>query len=113
MGSWHLHAGSTSPPTDSRQYGLQTAFSEIERLHHEVTSGGNPIEMDMKTRYVVKGLGKEQTIASKINIFLTPDGKINKVQDKWDGELPDSTIANVSRCACSKLTLAGHTWTVH
>lgn len=24
-------------------YGLQSAFSEIERLHHEVTSAGNPI----------------------------------------------------------------------
>ncbi|KAL8694380.1 MAG: hypothetical protein Q9218_000946 [Villophora microphyllina] len=78
-------------------YGLQAAFSEIERLHHEVVSAGNPIGMDLKTRYVTKGIGKEQTIASRINIFYDKDtGKITKVQDKWDGELPDSTFKNVS-----------------
>lgn len=76
-------------------YGLQTAFSEIERLHHEVTSAGNPIEIDMKTRYVIKGINKEQTIASKINIFTEGD-KITKVEDKWDGKLPESGIQNVS-----------------
>ena len=78
-------------------YGLQTAFSEIERLHHEVTSAGNPISMDLRTRYVVKGIGKEQTIDSKINIFYDKtSGKITKVEDKWDGKLPDSSFTNVS-----------------
>ncbi|KAB8337274.1 hypothetical protein FH972_021575 [Carpinus fangiana] len=79
-------------------YGLQSAFSEIERLSHEVTSSGNPITMDMKTRYVVKGIGKEVTIASKINIFVDEaTGKISKVEDKWDGKLPESGIANAFR----------------
>ncbi|KAL8710320.1 MAG: hypothetical protein Q9220_005090 [cf. Caloplaca sp. 1 TL-2023] len=78
-------------------YGLQQAFSEIERLHHEVVTGGNPIGMDMKTRYVTKGISKEQTIESRINIFYDKDtGKITKVQDKWGGELPDSSFKNVS-----------------
>lgn len=78
-------------------YGLQTAFSEIERLHHEVTSAGNPIEMDLKTRYVVKGINKEQTISSKITIAYDKDtSKITKVQDKWDGNLPDSSFKDVS-----------------
>ncbi|KAI9678858.1 MAG: hypothetical protein M1817_005918 [Caeruleum heppii] len=78
-------------------YGLQTAFSEIERLHHEVTDVGNPISMDLKTRYKVKGIGKETTIASKVNIFYDKaSGKIEKVEDKWDGKLPESSIANVS-----------------
>lgn len=78
-------------------YGLQTAFSEIERLHHEVTDAGNPIGMDLRTRYVVKGIGKEQTIDSKINIFYDKaSGKITKVEDKWDGKLPDSAFQNVS-----------------
>jgi len=81
----------------SSEYGLQTAFSEIERLSHQVTSSGNPITMDLKTRYVVKGIGKEQTIASVIKIHTSADGsKIEKVQDMWDGELPDSSIKNVS-----------------
>ncbi|KAL9614346.1 MAG: hypothetical protein Q9167_001149 [Letrouitia subvulpina] len=79
-------------------YGLQVAFSEIERLHHEVNSGGNPISMDLKTRYVVKGIGKEQIISSKVNIFYDKDtGKITNVEDKWDGQLPDSSFRNVFR----------------
>ena len=78
-------------------YGLQTAFSEIERLHHEVVSAGNPIAMDLRTRYVLKGVGKEQTIDSKINIFYDKaTGKITKVEDKWDGKLPDSSFKDVS-----------------
>ncbi|KAI9811242.1 MAG: hypothetical protein M1827_005574 [Pycnora praestabilis] len=76
-------------------YGLQTAFSEIERLSHEVTSSGNPIKMDLKTRYKVKGLGTEKTIASVIQIFVDhSSGKIEKVEDKWDGNIPDSGFAN-------------------
>lgn len=79
------------------QYGLQAAFSEIERLHHEVTDGGNPIGLDMRTRYVVKGINKEQTIDSKILIYYDKaTGKITHVQDKWDGKLPDSSFQNVS-----------------
>ncbi|KAF4555935.1 Hypothetical protein D9617_2g059000 [Elsinoe fawcettii] len=77
-------------------YGLQSAFSEIERLHHEVTSSGNPISMNMKTRYVVKGISKEQTIESVVNIHTGADGKIVKVEDKWNGNLPEGSIANVS-----------------
>lgn len=79
------------------QYGLQAVFSEIERLSHEVTDAGNPIAMDLKTRYVMKGVGKEQTIASKVLIYYDQStGKITKLQDKWDGQLPDSSFTNVS-----------------
>ena len=53
--------------------------------------------MDLRTRYVVKGINKEQTIDSKVNIFYdNATGKITKVEDKWDGKLPDSSIQNVS-----------------
>lgn len=53
--------------------------------------------MELKTRYVVKGINKEQTINSIIEIKTTADGqKIEYVADKWDGELPDSSIKNVS-----------------
>ncbi|EON69813.1 hypothetical protein W97_09076 [Coniosporium apollinis CBS 100218] len=82
---------------EAQWYGLQSAFSEIERLHHEVVSAGNPIVMNLKTRYVVKGIGKEQTIASAVNIFVGKDGKIEKLQDKWDGKLPDSFFSNALR----------------
>ena len=53
--------------------------------------------MDLKTRYVVKGIGKEQIIDSKILIFYDKDtNKITKLQDKWDGKLPDSSFKDVS-----------------
>ncbi|KAL1583137.1 hypothetical protein WHR41_07990 [Cladosporium halotolerans] len=81
---------------EAQWYGLQTAFSEIERKSHNVTSAGNPISMDLTTRYKVKGVGKETTINSKINIF-TDGGKIQRVEDKWDGKLPDSSITNAFR----------------
>ncbi|CZT14868.1 uncharacterized protein RCC_00805 [Ramularia collo-cygni] len=79
-------------------YGLQSAFSEIERKSHEVTSAGNPIEMDMTTRYVVKGINVEKVIVSKILVYLDDAGeKIVKVEDKWNGNMPTSAIANAFR----------------
>lgn len=77
-------------------YGLQQAFSEINRLNHQVKDAGNPILMDLRTKYVIKGLGKEQTIQSLVAIHLDDQGKISKVEDKWNGELPTGMIANVS-----------------
>ncbi|MCJ1448596.1 MAG: hypothetical protein MMC23_009113 [Stictis urceolatum] len=79
-------------------YGLQSVFSNIERLSHTVTSAGNPITMNMRTRYVVKGISKEQTIDSKIEIFVDEKtGKITRVNDKWDGKMPDSTFRDSLR----------------
>ncbi|KAI9697145.1 MAG: hypothetical protein M1820_007880 [Bogoriella megaspora] len=102
---WHDDATFEDPITvakgrkkyEPQWYGLQTAFSEIERLSHTVKSSGNPISMDLKTRYVVKGINKEQTISSVINIFTSADGKIERVEDKWNGELPDSGFRDALR----------------
>ena len=80
---------------EAQWYGLQTAFSEIERLHHQVKSSGNPIEMELKTRYKVAGVGTEKTIESVVRIFTDGD-KISKVEDRWNGNLPDGAVANVS-----------------
>ena len=77
-------------------YGLQFAFSSIERLHHNVTDAGNPILMDLKTKYTIKGIRKEQTIDSVVAIYVDAQGKIEKVEDRWNGELPNSKIADVS-----------------
>lgn len=52
--------------------------------------------MDLRTRYVVKGINKEQTIQSVVAIHLDEQGKIKKVEDKWNGQLPEGSIANVS-----------------
>ncbi|PSN73501.1 hypothetical protein BS50DRAFT_629521 [Corynespora cassiicola Philippines] len=102
---WRDDATFTDPLTiatgrdkfSAQWYGLQTAFSEIERLHHSVKDAGNPILMDLKTRYKIKGIGKEQTIQSEVAIHLDAQGKIEKVEDKWDGKLPESGIANAFR----------------
>ena len=51
--------------------------------------------MNMKTRYVVKGINKEQTISSIVSIALDSQGRIIKLEDKWDGKLPDGAISNV------------------
>ncbi|KAI4619930.1 hypothetical protein J4E83_005153 [Alternaria metachromatica] len=102
---WRDDATFTDPITiaegrekySAQWYGLQSAFSEIERLNHQVKDAGNPILMDLRTRYVIKGLNKEQLIQSVVAIHLDEQGKIKKVEDKWDGKLPDSSIANAFR----------------
>jgi hypothetical protein len=85
-------------------YGLQQAFSEIDRLNHQVKDSGNPILMDLRTKYVIKGINKEQTIQSLVSIHLDDQGKISKVEDKWNGELPTGTIAQVS---CTRICQIG------
>ncbi|KAL9624421.1 MAG: hypothetical protein Q9160_001384 [Pyrenula sp. 1 TL-2023] len=83
---------------EAQWYGLAKAFSEIEQLSHKVTDAGNPIKMDMKTRYKIAGIGKEQVIESKIIIQMDSSGeKISKVEDRWDGNLPDSAFKNAFR----------------
>ncbi|KAL9084978.1 MAG: hypothetical protein Q9159_004944 [Coniocarpon cinnabarinum] len=76
-------------------YGLATAFSEIEQLDHEVKDNGNPIKLDLKTRYVVKGTNTEKIIQSRIEIE-TKDNLITRLEDQWDGEIKESGLKNVS-----------------
>lgn len=53
--------------------------------------------MDLKTKYTIKGIGKEQTIESVISIHTDTKGeKIVMVEDKWSGELPEGAFAKVS-----------------
>jgi len=91
------------PAAGVADHGLQTAFSEIEHLSHSVKSAGNPISLDLRTRYVVRGLKKEHAISSVVNIYTNSAGRIEKVEDKWDGNLPDSSITNVSAAQLSSL----------
>jgi hypothetical protein len=102
---WRDDATYTDPLTiatgrdkfSAQWYGLQKAFSEIDRLNHQVRDAGNPMLMDLRIKYVVRGLGKEQMIQSEVAIHLDEEGKIKKVEDKWNGELPEGVISNVSR----------------
>lgn len=53
--------------------------------------------MDLKTKYTVKGLGTEKVIESLIKIHTDEKGeKILKVEDRWNGDIPEGPIAKVS-----------------
>lgn len=61
-----------------------------------MTSSGNPIELDLSNKYVVKGIKKEQVMDSKVKIWIGSDGKIEKLEDRWNDKLPEGGISEVS-----------------
>jgi hypothetical protein len=80
-------------------YGLQTVFSRIDRLDYQVTGAGNPISMDLVTRYTLRGVPVPKTIESKILIWYDEaTGKIKEVQDQWGGDaLPEGEFGKAMR----------------
>lgn len=55
--------------------------------------------MELKTRYEIKGLGKEQTIESLVKIHTAGEGenmRIKEVVDRWNNNLPEGPFAKVS-----------------
>ncbi|KAH8886415.1 hypothetical protein GQ53DRAFT_750688 [Thozetella sp. PMI_491] len=78
-------------------YGLPALFSPIKIQRHSVTSSGNPIEIDLSNKYVVKVIKKEQVMDSKVLIHVDAEGKIGKVEDKWNGKLPEGVISETFR----------------
>lgn len=83
---------------EAQWYGVVATMSEVTQEHAEIVSVGNPIELRLKDRYKIKGLGKEQLIDSHVLVYLTADGeKVTKVVDRWGGEVPpDGFFAKVS-----------------
>jgi hypothetical protein len=49
----------------------------------------------LQQRYTVIGIGNQVLMKSKVHMEIDAEGKIVKVQDKWNGRLPDNTILNV------------------
>merc|ERR1711964_514015 len=83
---------------EAQWWGLKAAFSEIEQQHQLITSAGNPITMDLKTRYKVKGIGAEKVIESVIKIHTDEKGeRIVGVEDRWNGNIPEGAIATAFR----------------
>ncbi|KAF9871967.1 hypothetical protein CkaCkLH20_10599 [Colletotrichum karsti] len=78
-------------------YGLPALFNPIQIQSHTVTSAGNPIELNLKNKYTVKGIKSEQTMESVVQIQVGDDGKIAKVNDKWNNELPDNAFSQALR----------------
>ncbi|WDK23624.1 hypothetical protein CGRA01v4_14916 [Colletotrichum graminicola] len=76
-------------------YGLPALFNPIKIQSHTVTSAGNPIELELKNSYTVKGVKTEQTMESVVQIEVGDDGKIVKVNDKWNNNLPDGAFSQV------------------
>ena len=61
-----------------------------------MTAAGNPIEMELRNKYTVKGIKSEQTINSVVVIHVDNGGKIDRVEDKWNGKLPSNFFLEVS-----------------
>jgi len=78
-------------------YGLPALFNPIKIQSHTVTSAGNPIELELKNSYTVKGVKTEQTMESVVQIEVGDDGKIVKVNDKWNNNLPDGAFSQALR----------------
>lgn len=104
FGLWSEGATFTDPLTvatgyakyTAQFYGLPALFRPIQLQHHRVTGAGNPLELEMSNKYVVKGIKKEQVMNSVVRIFVGADGRIEKVEDRWNGKLPDGAISDVS-----------------
>ncbi|TPX11274.1 uncharacterized protein E0L32_001092 [Thyridium curvatum] len=78
-------------------YGLPAVFDPIRIVSHKVRSGGNPIELELKNAYTVKMVKKEQIIDSVVRIHVGQDGKIDKVEDRWNDKLPEGVIIDAFR----------------
>jgi hypothetical protein len=77
---------------EAQWYGLRAAFSDIQRLSCQTVSAGNPMELDLKTMYKVKGIGSEQVVESRVCVYTEGEGegmRVSKVEDKWDGEIKE------------------------
>jgi hypothetical protein len=97
LGLAQSYKASVSVDANTEQYGLQSAFSRITLLSHQVTSAGNPLKVELSNQYVVKGINKEQTVNSVVNIWTRSDGKIEKVEDRWDDKLPSGPFQDTLR----------------
>ncbi|KAK3336312.1 hypothetical protein B0T19DRAFT_409122 [Cercophora scortea] len=86
------------PKYSAQWYGLPAVFNPINIVSHQVVAAGNPIELDLRNRYTIKGIKTEQEIASRVRIFVDESsGKIEKVEDRWNDSLPDGPISQAFR----------------
>ncbi|KAH8779781.1 hypothetical protein F5883DRAFT_626161 [Diaporthe sp. PMI_573] len=85
------------PKYSAQFYGLPALFKPIQLQSHQVKSAGNPIELGMSNKYVVRGIKQEKVMNSVVRIHVGSDGKIEKVEDRWNGELPSGAISDAFR----------------
>ncbi|KAI0599600.1 hypothetical protein F4775DRAFT_591386 [Biscogniauxia sp. FL1348] len=103
---WSPDATFADPLTEARGreryaaqwYGLAALFWPAAIQRHEVLSAGNPIEVAVSNRYVVRGLRTAHLIDSLVRIHVGDDSKITRVEDRWDDkELPDGSVKEAFR----------------
>jgi hypothetical protein len=96
----NLLAGGAAPSDPlqfaAQWYGLPALFHPITIQSHRVIDGGNPVSLELSNKYVLKGVGKEQVMSSVVRIWLGEDGRIEKVEDRWNKKLPEGGISEVS-----------------
>ncbi|KAI2605337.1 uncharacterized protein GGS25DRAFT_524852 [Hypoxylon fragiforme] len=79
-------------------YGLPALFRPIQIQSHRVTSAGNPIEMQLENRYTLRGPVKTaQTITSVVRISVGGDGRIERLEDRWNDKLPEGVVSEAFR----------------
>jgi hypothetical protein len=61
--------------------------------------------MNQKTEYTLVGIGKPTTVDSVVAIWIGEDGKITRVEDRWNGKLPEGAFTDVGILSKSLLTL--------
>ncbi|KAK1780618.1 hypothetical protein QBC45DRAFT_323097 [Copromyces sp. CBS 386.78] len=76
-------------------YALAQMFSPVEIQSHEVVSSGNPIEVKLHNKYTLPSINKQQDIHSLVKIWVDSNGKIDRVEDRWDGQLPEGALSEV------------------
>lgn len=62
----------------------------------------------MGNKYVLKGIKKEQVMESVVRIFTDEaSGKITRVEDRWNGNLPEGAVSDVSTAGDSSASSGG------
>lgn len=78
-------------------YALAQTFNPIKIQSHEVVSAVNPIEVKLHNRYTLLAINMPQEIHSLVKIWVDDKGKIDRVEDRWDGELPKGVLTKLSQ----------------
>lgn len=93
-------------------YALAQLFSPVEIQSHEVVSSGNPIEVKLHNKYTLPSINKQQDIHSLVKIWVDSNGKIDRVEDRWDGQLPEGALSEVCLRVSGKDNLGKPLWLI-
>ncbi|EGY21100.1 uncharacterized protein VDAG_02624 [Verticillium dahliae VdLs.17] len=64
---------------------------------HQKVLVGSVLDIKLSNSYTVKGIKSEQTMDSVVRIDVGPDGKITRVDDRWNDNMPEGAVAQTLR----------------